>query len=52
MAPIFLHYAEQSRRLSLHCRLYGGAGSLALTFLLPNSLLTGNLTGNFEKFGL
>src|ERR1700674_1929891 len=26
--------------------------SLALTFLCPNSLLTGNLTGNFENFGM
>ena len=29
----------------------GGAGSLALTFLCPNSLLTGNLTGNLANSG-
>ena len=31
--------------------LYGGAGSLALTILCPNSLLTGNLTGNLANSG-
>src|ERR1022692_4721225 len=34
---------------SLQPRLRGGVGSLALTFLLPNSLLAGNLTGNFRE---
>jgi hypothetical protein len=29
----------------------GGGGSLQLTLLRPNSLLTGNNTGNFAKFG-
>jgi hypothetical protein len=30
-------------------RLRGGAGSLALTLLCPNSLLTGKITGNFRE---
>jgi hypothetical protein len=30
----------------------GGARSLALTFLCPNSLLTGKITGNSQDFGL
>ena len=30
----------------------GGARSLAPTFLCPNSLLTGEITGNFENFAL
>jgi hypothetical protein len=48
----FERFHKNCGLFSLHVRLYGGAGSLALTFLCPNSLLTGNLTGNFENFGL
>src|ERR1017187_1464657 len=47
----FLQFPEQSRRISLHFRLYGGAGSLTLTFLCPNSLLTREFNRNFENFG-
>jgi hypothetical protein len=44
------YFAAKGRAFSLQSRLAGGAGSLALTFLCPNSLLTGNLTGNFGNF--
>ena len=44
---IFAYFAA----VSLRFRLAGGAGSLALTFLCPNSLLTGNLTGNRANSG-
>jgi len=33
-------------------RLRGGGRSLALTFLPPNSLLTGKITGNLRNFDL
>jgi hypothetical protein len=36
-------FAEKLCGISLHPRLSGGVPSLALTFLRPNSLLTGNL---------
>jgi len=44
-AAEFLYFAAKSGAVSLQFRLAGGAGSLALTVLCPNSLLTGNLTG-------
>jgi hypothetical protein len=43
----FSQFPEQFRRISLHCRLYGGEGSLPKLFS-PNSLLTGKNTGNFR----
>src|ERR1039458_5664518 len=48
----FSQFQEQSRRISPHFRLCGGGGSLALTFLCLNSLLTGNLTGNFQDLSV
>ena len=47
----FPRLSGERRWISLQTRLRGGGGSLALTFLCPNSLLTGNLTGNFEYSG-
>jgi hypothetical protein len=47
----FAYFAAKSGAVSLQFRLAGGAGSLALTFLCPNSLLTGNLTGNRANSG-
>src|ERR1035438_1836614 len=38
---------EQRSRVSLQSRLSGGGGSLLLTLLRPNSLVTGKNTGNF-----
>lgn len=38
---VFRRFRQQYRGLSPQTRLRGGAGSLALTFLCPNSLLTG-----------
>jgi hypothetical protein len=46
------HLAENKGVNSLQFRLYGGARSLALTFLRQTSLLTGKITGNFENFTL
>src|SRR6266849_36558 len=48
---IFAYFAAKGGAVSLRFRLAGGAGSLALTFLCPNSLLTGNLTGNLANSG-
>ena len=47
----FGYFAVEGGAVSLQFRLAGGAGSLALTFLCPNSLLTGNLTGNLANSG-
>ena len=40
-------FQEQRSSVSLQLRLRGGGGSLLLTLLRPNSLLTGKNTGNF-----
>ena len=42
----FAYLVESKGRNSLQSRLSGGADSLALTILRPNSLLTGKNTGN------
>ena len=44
-------FRVDNMQISLHCRLCGGGGSLALTFLCPNSLLTGKITGNSRDSG-
>jgi len=49
---MFAHFAGNRGGISLQCRLRGGARSLALTFLRPNSLLTGKITGNLRYFAL
>jgi hypothetical protein len=43
-----LLFSGQSRQISPHFRLYGGARSLALTLLQEVSLLTGKNTGNLR----
>ena len=43
---IFAYFAAKGGAVSLRFRLAGGAGSLALTILCPNSLLTGNLANS------
>ena len=48
----FERFCGECSPVSLQPRLRGGAGSLALTLLRQNSLVTGNLTGNFEDFSL
>jgi hypothetical protein len=52
IGALFARISTNYGKSSHQSRLRGGAGSLALIFLCPNSLLTGNLTGNFEDFGL
>jgi hypothetical protein len=46
----FKRFHKNCRQVFLRCRLYGGAGSLALTILCPNSLVSGKITGNFQDF--
>src|SRR5438093_4025694 len=51
IAAIFSCFSRTTAGFSLRSRLCGGAGSLALTVLCPNCLLTGNLTGNLANSG-
>jgi hypothetical protein len=44
-------FRRKASGISLQSRLRGGARSLALTFLWPNSLLTGKITGNLRNLG-
>jgi hypothetical protein len=48
-SPFFFRNEDEN---SLQPRLRGGARSLALTFLRPNSLLTGKFAGKFRFFAL
>ena len=52
IGALFARISTNYGKSSHQSRLRGGAGSLALTLLRPNSLVTGNLTGNFEDFSL
>jgi hypothetical protein len=46
----FAYFCGKDDGISLQSRLRGGGRSLALTFLRPNSLLTGKITGNLRDF--
>ena len=48
----FACFGVKDDGISLQLRLAGGARSLALTLLRPNSLLTGKNTGNLRNFAL
>ena len=48
----FAYFEGRGGAVSVHFRLAGGAPSLALTLLRPNSLVTGKNTGNFQYFAL
>ena len=48
----FAYFGGNEGGISLQSRLRGGGRSLALTFLRPNSLLTGKITGNLRDFDL
>ena len=49
---MFCVFRGKGGAVSLQLRLAGGARSLALTLLRPNSLLTGKNTGNLRNFAL